>query len=164
MHELIKIVASYFIVIPVLAVVYMAFVVKQRRRLELLASLVVGGVLSLVLAKIASHLYNDPRPFVQGHFTPLLPHSNDNGFPSDHTLLAAFIGWTILRYSRRTGIILLVVAGLIGAARMAASIHHLSDVLASFVLAGLGSALAVLVVRWLATRYAGKRAANNTKI
>ncbi len=163
MHELIKIVASYFIIIPVLAVGYMAFVLK-RRRLELLVSLVVGGVLSLVLAKIASHLYNDPRPFVQGHFTPLLPHGNDNGFPSDHTLLAAFIGWTILHYSRRAGIALLVIAGLIGAARMAGGIHHLSDVLGSFALAALGSSLAVLAVRWVADRYVEKRAANSTKI
>lgn len=164
MHELIKIVASYFIVIPVAGALYMLLVVKQRLRLELLASLVVGGVLSLLLAKLASHIYNDPRPFVQGHFTPILPHSNDNGFPSDHTLLSAFVGWTILHYSRRVGIVLLVVAGFIGAARMAGGIHHLSDVLGSFVLAGLGSGLAMLAVRWASSRYAGKQAATNVKI
>jgi undecaprenyl-diphosphatase len=163
-HELIKIVASYFIIIPVVGALYMLLVVKQRRRLELLASLVLGGVLSLLLAKLASHLYNDPRPFVQGHFTPLLPHSNDNGFPSDHTLLAAFVGWTILYYSRRAGIVLLLVAGFIGAARMAGGIHHLSDVLGSFVLAAIGSGVAMVVVRWAADRYAGKRAATSTKI
>lgn len=149
MHELIKIVASYFILIPVGAALYALYVRKGRSRFELLLAFVLGGIISLLLAKVASHLYYDARPFIQAHFTPLLAHGNDNGFPSDHTLFASFVGWTLLRYSRPWGIGLLIVAALVGGARMAAGIHHLSDVVGSFVIAAVGVLLAWLVNRYL---------------
>lgn len=156
MHELIKLVADYFIIIPVVGIVYLAFRQKNQQRLELLGIVVAGGIISLLLAKLGSHLYNDPRPFVQGHFTPLLHHAADNGFPSDHTLLAAFLGWVTLKYSRKLGLGLLVVAALIGGARMAGGVHHLSDVVGSFVFAGVGCWLAILLVGWLCRQIANK--------
>lgn len=125
---------------------------KGRRR-EFAAMFLLGGIVSLLLAKLGSHLYHDPRPFVQGHFTPLIGHSNDNGFPSDHTLLASFIGWLVLVYDRKWGIGLLLVAALIGAARMAAGVHHLSDIVGSFVFAGVGCWVAYMAVRTLGRRH-----------
>src|SRR5919199_4897641 len=46
-------------------------------------------VLSYVFAQIGGFVYNDPRPFAVEHFQPLLAHAADNGFPSDHALVAA---------------------------------------------------------------------------
>ena len=132
------------------------FVKLKGRRREFAIIFVLGGVVSLLLAKLGSHLYTDPRPFVQGHFTPLIGHTNDNGFPSDHTLLASFVGWLVLAYDRRWGWALLLVAALIGAARMAAGVHHLSDIIGSFVFAGLGWAAAYAAVRLLSRRSASK--------
>jgi undecaprenyl-diphosphatase len=152
-HTLIRFIADYFILIPLLTVVYMLLKLKGRRR-EFIAVLVLGGIISLLLAKLGSHLYHDPRPFVQGHFTPLIGHSTDNGFPSDHTLLASFIGWLVLAYDRKWGIALLLVAALIGGARMAAGVHHLSDIAGSFVFAGVGCWAAYMAIRTLGRRHA----------
>src|SRR5690348_13209583 len=109
MDEFIKLVAKYAIVVPVIAAAYVFIRFTGRR------------------------LINDPRPFVAGHFTPLLPHGNDNGFPSDHTLLASFLGFAILRYRRGLGAAMLFVAACIGIARIAAGIHHLEDIIGSFI-------------------------------
>lgn len=138
MHEIIKIVAKYFIVIPLLIAVYVFIKLRtKQQRIDFLILVIGGGVLSLIVAKLGSHLINDPRPFIVGHFKPLIAHGNDNGFPSDHTLLSSFLGFALLKYSRKLGLITLLLAALIGAARMAAGIHHFEDIIGSFVITGI---------------------------
>jgi membrane-associated phospholipid phosphatase len=138
------IVASYFIAFPLSVLLYQFFTFEKYERLQLAGVLLVGGIISIVLAKIGNIFIHDPRPFIQGHFDALIVSSHDNGFPSDHVLLAAFIGFVILSRSRLLGAILLFVALAIGLARMAAGVHHSWDVLGSFVITGVS----YLVARW----------------
>lgn len=138
-------IAKYFIVIPIIAAIFVAWRFKNRKDiLKFILVVLVGGILSLILAKVASMLWYNPRPFVVGNFTPLIPHAADNGFPSDHVLLASFLGWTILRYSKKIGIGVLVVAAVIGISRVMAGVHHPIDVIGSFVVSGLVVGLMVL--------------------
>ena len=90
--------------------------------------------LSYIIAKVVGHLYFDPRPFVVGHFTPLLSHAADNGFPSDHTLFGAAIAAVIFRFSRKTGTFLLFLAIFVGVARVFAGVHHTVDIAGSIVI------------------------------
>lgn len=138
MDNLITFIAKYFILIPVLVTVYLLFKLKGGKRYEMATMLVVGGLLSLILAKIGSHLYYHPRPYISDGSTPLFAHSGDpNGFPSDHTLLASFLGFVALYYSKKIGIGLLVIAALIGWSRVAAHVHHVQDIIGSFVITGI---------------------------
>lgn len=138
-------IAKYFIVIPIIATIFVAWRFKNRKDiLKFILVVLVGGILSLILAKVTSMLWYNPRPFVVGNFTPLIPHAADNGFPSDHVLLASFLGWTILRYSKKIGIGVLVVAAIIGISRVMAGVHHPIDVIGSFVVSGLVVGLMVL--------------------
>jgi membrane-associated phospholipid phosphatase len=150
------IIASYFIAIPLSVILYQFFVINRQQRLRLAAVLVAGGIISLLLAKIGHVLIQDPRPFLQGHFNALIVSSRDNGFPSDHVLLAAFIAFVMLGRSRVLGSILLVVALAVGLARMAAGVHHSWDVLGSFVIAGAGYVLARTLVEFIAKRRSSK--------
>lgn len=147
MHEIIIIVAKYFVVLPLIGVGIVALQLKGRERYEFIGVVVGGGILSLLISRLSSHMYHDPRPFVVGHFKPLIPHGNDNGFPSDHTLISSFFGFTTLYYSRKYGTVLLVLAALIGWSRVAAGVHHLTDVVGSFVIAAIGSAIAYFIAR-----------------
>jgi undecaprenyl-diphosphatase len=79
--------------------------------------------------------YFDPRPFVTGHFAPLIPHNLDNGFPSDHTLLSSAIAMTVTLRNRSVGVVLWLLALLVGLARIASGLHSPTDVIASLVLA-----------------------------
>jgi undecaprenyl-diphosphatase len=132
MDSLIIFAAKYLILVPVVATAYLIYTTSKRR--PLIKLLVCGGVLSLVLAKIASHLYWDPRPFLKDGVKPLFTASRDNGFPSDHTLLSAFLGFVALGYSKKLGWALLAIAVLIGWARLDAGDHHAVDIVASFVI------------------------------
>lgn len=153
MNSLIIFVAKYFVVISVVVVGVYWLQATTKTKIDLGWQLVLGGVLALVLAMIASHLFYDTRPFVSHHLVPLIAHAPDNGFPSDHALITAFLGFTMYVYSRRIGIVLLVIALLVGAARVAAHIHNPIDIVGSFVIA----ALAVVVVQWIATLRSPRR-------
>ena len=111
----------------------------------------------MLLASLGSHLINDPRPFVVGHFKPIVAHGNDNGFPSDHTLLSSFLGFVVLKYSRKLGLITLLLAALIGGARMAAGIHHLEDVVGSFIITAVSVAIISLLMKRFPRRVDNKR-------
>lgn len=142
------IIAKYFIVIPVLVVLFVLWTQSAKDRLSFIKLLITGGIISIVLAKIGNHVITDPRPFVEGHFKPLISHGPDNGFPSDHTLLAAFLGFALLTVRKYLGWGTLAVALLIGLSRMAVGVHHSWDIIGSFVCAGLGCLIAILVRRF----------------
>lgn len=142
MDEVVKLVAKYALIIPVLLTLYAFLRLRNnRQRVEFVTALAIGGALALGLAKLGGRLISDPRPFVTGHFTPLIPHAADNGFPSDHTLLSAYLGFFLLRYTKTLGWLTLAAAACIGAARIAAGVHHLEDIIGSFIIAGLAAAI-----------------------
>lgn len=84
-----------------------------------------------VIAKILSHFYYSTRPFVAGHFTPLLSHAADNGFPSDHGLLSFALSSIIFSFNRKWGTSFFAIGIIIGAARVFAGIHSPVDILGS---------------------------------
>lgn len=97
--------------------------------------IIILGIISLpiayVVAKIAGYFYYDTRPFVALNFTPLIPHADDNGFPSDHTLLLSAIASIIYPFSREVSILLWVVALIVGFSRVFAGVHNSIDILGS---------------------------------
>lgn len=140
-------VAQYFLYLAVLVTAGFWFAASTPIKIELVIRFIIGGVLALALSMIASHLYYDPRPFVSEHVTPLFAHAADNGFPSDHALLTSLLGFTIVRYSRRVGALLLVIAVAVGAARVAAHVHQPIDVIGSFVFSAIGAIVAARISR-----------------
>ena len=101
--------------------------------------------LCFILARLAGGLISSPRPFVVDGLPPLIQAASDNGFPSDHTLLAMAVAAVILAYHRKAGSILLLLAAWVGIARVAANVHHPIDV--------IGSTLIVLTTTFLCYRF-----------
>lgn len=147
MHGLIKFVGDYFIFISLAILLAYWLRVGSKEKISIVWQLLFGGVLALIFSTIASHLFYDTRPFVTEHIAPIIAHAADNGFPSDHTLLTAFIGFTIYLHSRVVGIALLLIALLVGVARVAAHIHHPIDIVASFFIAALSVAIVQVISR-----------------
>ena len=90
-------VANYLVfaeAVAAIGAVAFAFALHTRSRDDAWHWLIVSGItgtLAEILTQLGGSLFNDPRPFAVGHFRPLIPHVTDNGFPSDHALLAAFL-------------------------------------------------------------------------
>lgn len=116
------------------AVVYLF----QQEKIKRIEAIVFGALylpLTYFFGKIASLIYYNPRPFVAENITPLLAHAADNGFPSDHSLLAGVLAMMIFTWNRKAGIVFWILAVLVGGARILAGVHHGVDILTSFVLA-----------------------------
>jgi undecaprenyl-diphosphatase len=156
MNELYKMIIVFcsnyllFIFIAIAA----AYFWKQPRKIkkEMLIFAIILLPLSYLVAKIAGYFYFDPRPFVAGNFTPLIPHSSDNGFPSDHTLLAAAVAATVWQLSKKMGFFLYIGAFLVGLARVLAGVHHFTDILGSI----LAVWLVYIIVDYCFSKWRGK--------
>src|SRR4051812_40689370 len=102
----------------------------------------VAALIAFCLGLVLERSLGRPRPFVELGLTPLIAHVADSSFPSDHMLTGiALIGpllWTL----PRVGWALFVWALLVGMARVAAGLHHPSDILGSAALALILDALA----------------------
>lgn len=163
MDNLIIFAAKYLILLPLLALVYLAIKLNHKKRLELLALFVLGGLMCLLFSKFASHFYSDPRPLFADHVTPLITSPRDNGFPSDHTLLSAFSAFLVFVFSKRLGLILLVVALIIGIGRVAAGVHHAPDVAGGIIFAGISVMGASLVFKTYRNLTAGHQSVAKDK-
>jgi undecaprenyl-diphosphatase len=141
-----------FIVIAGITLVY--FLGQPRsiqKRIVIFAAVTLP--LIYIFSKIGGLLYDDPRPFVAGHFVPLIPHEPDNGFPSDHVLLCAGIAAIIYPSSKGLSLVLWVLTLLVGISRVHVGLHHPLDILGSMGLAVTVATLAYFIMpsRWLAT-------------
>ncbi|MSU75362.1 MAG: phosphatase PAP2 family protein [Candidatus Magasanikbacteria bacterium] len=137
--------ATYLIfVIALVAVFYFLFQPRARKK-DIIIFIAVTVPIIYLLSFIASGFYYNSRPFVVGHFVPLVFHGNTNGFPSDHTLASAAMAVIIFRSNKKLGVILLLLALLVGISRVLAGVHHAVDVFASLVIA--------VIVGWLSNQF-----------
>lgn len=118
---------------------------ENRRQIFIFACIVLPIV--YLVSRVAAFIYYDPRPFVVGHFTPLVPHAPDNGFPSDHALLTAALAAIITRYNWKMGAIVWLIAILVDTARVAAGIHHTIDIAGSVIISITGTLAVYLFLK-----------------
>lgn len=99
-----------------------------------------AAALGLGANQVIAQLWHRPRPY-QDHplgIVPLLSHTHDASFPSDHATAAFAIAFGVLFVARRAGWLFLAWAALIAVSRVLAGMHYPTDVLAG-ALIGLGS-------------------------
>ena len=133
MNTLIIFGAKYLIVVPILVLVYYYWKnIEARKRILKLTLYILPA--SFVLAKIGSYFLYIPRPFVSDGITPLIQHVADNGFPSDHTLLASAIASLFLFINRKWAIWLWVITIIIATSRVLVGVHHTIDVVGSILI------------------------------
>lgn len=120
----------------ILVVIALIWFLKQSREKQ--KQIIFFGVTALpiifLISRLVGRFYYDPRPFVVGHFVPLIPHEPDNGFPSDHTLLGAALASVIYLFNRKISWIAWIFTILIGVSRVLAGIHHLVDIAGSIII------------------------------
>ncbi len=116
-----------YLVIIAIAVIYF-FIQPRLRQKDIALFCLFALPLMYIGLKISASLYFDPRPFVIGHFTPLIAHTSDNGFPSDHALLTSAISSVIFFFNKKVSGGLWVLTILVGISRVMAGLHHTVDI------------------------------------
>lgn len=130
--DLFFIYGAKYLYIMVLAIAGLSFLqMKRKKQKELFVLAVVSFPIVLLVSKIGAYLYFNPRPFVVEHFTPLLAHDPDNGFPSDHTLLLSSVTMLFAIYQRKISYLLFTLTIVVGFSRIYVGIHHAVDIVGS---------------------------------
>lgn len=82
-----------------------------------------------IAVSIFRKLYNRPRPYEVFGYRPLIPKDKQGqSFPSRHVFSAFIIAMCWLFYVPPAGIMLLVMAAMLGALRVIGGVHFVSDV------------------------------------
>ncbi|MDE2188512.1 MAG: undecaprenyl-diphosphatase [Patescibacteria group bacterium] len=133
--------AQYLFVLPVL--IWGIYFLSQPRTnwKHMVIFAISSALLTYAIAVICGWFYYDPRPFVVGNFTPLIPHAADNGFPSDHALLVSSIAMIGTMWNKKLGLVLWILAALVAVGRVCVGVHHPIDVIGSAVIAVLVTVL-----------------------
>ena len=144
-NSIIVFIATYALVLPIL---FVAFTILRRQQwLYDIVEAIAGGVAVLALGKLAGSLIHSQRPFVILHIQPLIPHVADNSFPSDHLAATGLAVMYLLPHSRPLAIAGIIVAILLGTARIQAHLHWPIDVITGFAIGIIGMFVSHLVVR-----------------
>lgn len=134
MDHLIIFGAKYLIFVIAAAAIICWLMLKRDNKIRLAVTVIIGLIIAVIIAKIASQLYYDPRPFVKSSVEPLFSHPPDNGFPSDHTYLAMTVAACVFFYRRNVGIALGILAVLVGVSRVAAHVHSPIDIIGALII------------------------------
>ena len=149
---LIIVTAKYLIAVPVLVLLAYIVFLRGKTLWRLIWLSFASLPVAYLLGRLADLVYYDPRPFVVGHFEPLIAHAADNGFPSDHTLLSATIAMIVMYINKRVGLALWLIALGIGIARVLVGVHHVTDIAASMLIGFVAVAGCKYVIDFLGKR------------
>ena len=136
MDSLIIFGAKYLIFIVCIIFVIFFLTTKKRKRVQFILYTITLGLSAFVVSRIASFLYDNPRPFISDGVVPLINYGIDNGFVSDHTLLAGALAAVITIFNWRLGVFMWVLAVVIGISRVFAGVHHYIDIAGSLFITG----------------------------
>jgi membrane-associated phospholipid phosphatase len=153
MDSLIVAVAQYLIYLILIAAGVIWLLLPRHDKVGLGVQTIVAGGIALVLIQVAAAVHTDPRPFVvDPSIKALFTHPADNGFPSDHTALGATVALVVMAYRRMLAAVLVVAAIAVGAARVAAHVHHVQDIVAGVLIAVVAVGTTTLMWRWARPR------------
>jgi membrane-associated phospholipid phosphatase len=130
------VVLSAAVLVYLLVAAWLSIVERRRDRvtLDTVARIVVLGSLAYLSSKLLTGLIDDPRPYLVAHTRPLLPMARDNGFPSDHVLLAAALTASLWWIDRRWLPAFALGTALVMVGRLGIGAHHALDVAGSVVI------------------------------
>ncbi len=152
--------AKYLYIVVGLIAITVFFLSSILIKNKLLLHAAVVFPISYLLSKLFGYFIQSPRPFIVSHIKPLIDASTDNGFPSDHTLLAMAVASVIFVYNRKVGSLLILLAILVGLSRVLVGVHHPIDVIGSIVI----SVFTTYIVHTYLFKYLGKKLQVNKKL
>lgn len=135
-----------------LVVIAIAFIWFLRQPMLKQKEILILGCICLplvyIISRVSGHIYYIPRPFVTEHFKPLVAHEANNGFVSDHVLLAAAVSAVIFPFNWSIGSVLWILTLFIGISRVYAGVHHPIDIIGSILIAVMVVIPANFIIRY----------------
>jgi undecaprenyl-diphosphatase len=146
METFIVFTAKYlYIAIVIFALIFFFTLTKENRK-RAIYLIIISGMFAWLLTLFGGRFINDPRPFVVDHVKPLISHTVDNGFPSDHTLVAMLASFLVFIFNKKVGLVLMILSIFVGVSRVLAKVHHPLDVVGSICIALISVSAALFIL------------------
>ncbi len=118
------------------------WVVDGKIKRETVIHALFASLVAWTISEIIKYIFPTLRPFQVQHLIPLTSTVPwDGAFPSGHTALAFALSVTILKHDKKVGILYLIMAGLVGIARIMAHVHYPIDIMGGAILGTVISSL-----------------------
>lgn len=118
------------------------WVVDGKIKRETVIHAVFSCFVAWIITELIKTIFPTLRPFQAQNLIPLtLTIPGDGAFPSSHSAVAFALAVTILKHDRKVGILYLVMAGLVGIARIIAHVHYPIDIMGGAVIGVIVSTL-----------------------
>jgi undecaprenyl-diphosphatase len=142
-----KFIAEYLVIMLVMGIVFYWFSGPKNNRI-----MVICGSFTFLLAeivgKLAGKLYSNNQPFAElENVNKLMGHEIDNSFPSDHTILFFAFCISFYLFNRKTGLLWVIAAFLVGFSRIWVGVHYPADVIAGAVISIIAALFVYRAVR-----------------
>jgi undecaprenyl-diphosphatase len=162
MDSIIVFCAQYLIILVGLGWLFAWFRQPKSHKLQFVVATISAGALAFFASRLASKLYYDPRPFVSHHMHPLISHTADNGFPSDHALCTMTLAAITYFYHKGAAAVMFAAAVLVGTARILAHVHSPIDIAGAWAIGILCSAAVAYAAHRLFTLHIRPAAAKKS--
>jgi len=124
---------------------------RQRGRLDGVVLLFIGGASSLIALAVnkgVSDAVQRHRPCqVLHHIKVILACAHDYSFPSDHSAIAGALAVGLFMFSRKVGVLAILLALFLAFSRVYAGVHYPGDVAGGLVLGALVALVLEFVFR-----------------
>lgn len=120
---------------------------RERNQRGVLST-VTALVMANLVVKVINLLYWRWRPFTFHEVTLLFYHPSDSSFPSNAATVGAGIAISVLLFSRKTGLVLLLIAILFSVSRIVGGVHYPTDILGGWIIGGTFAWLVQRKWRW----------------
>lgn len=118
------------------------WVIDGKIKKEVVVHAIFACLVAYAISELIKTFFPMLRPFQSSLSSPLtLTIPDDGTFPSSHSAVAFALSITILKHDRKVGILYLIMAGLVGIARIMAHVHYPLDIMAGALLGTVVSLL-----------------------
>lgn len=118
------------------------WVIDGKIKKEVVVHAIFACLVAYAISELIKTFFPMLRPFQSSLSSPLtLTIPDDGTFPSSHSAVAFALSITILKHDRKVGILYLIMAGLVGIARIMAHVHYPLDIMAGSLLGTVVSLL-----------------------
>ncbi len=140
--ELILFLASFLIWIMFAGLVVLWFIDGKIKKEQVIHALL-ASFIAWTIAEVLKQIFHTPRPFEINHLaTTVLALPADPSFPSGHAATVFALAFTIFFHDKKVGVIFIILAVLVGWARVAANVHFPIDIVSGAII-GTFTAIAV---------------------